>query len=177
VSKSGAAFLKKYTGTLLFALFLLVSACKPFPAGIEIGAIFLRFLLEMAFFLPLLFILIGLFDVWVPREQIERHIGSGSGWTGMAWVILLATLQAGPLYASFPIAAMLWKKGCSARNIFIYLGAFSTLKLPMLAFEISFMGLKFSLLRTLFSLPIFIGIAFLLAAYAKNRAFSVREPE
>ena len=122
------------------------------------------FLLEMAAILPLMFILIGLFDVWVPREKIMRHLGPEAGAMGILWVILLAMLQAGPLYAAFPVAAMLWKKGCSVRNVFVYLGAFSTLKIPMLAFEISFLGLEFSLLRALFSLPVFIGIGYLLAA-------------
>ncbi len=42
---------------------------------------------------------------------------------GIFWVVLLAMLQAGPLYAAFPVAALLWKKGCSVRNVFIYLGA------------------------------------------------------
>jgi len=117
-----------------------------------------------------------LFDVWVPREKIARHVGPGSGSWGIFWVILLAMLQAGPLYASFPVAALLWKKGCSVRNVFVYLGAFTTLKIPMLAFEIGFLGLKFSLLRALFSLPVFIGIGYLLALVLKNRNFAVKEP-
>ncbi|MCX6557056.1 MAG: permease, partial [Candidatus Aminicenantes bacterium] len=89
--------------------------------------------------------------------------------------ILLAMLQAGPLYAAFPVAALLWKKGCSVRNIFVYLGAFSTLKIPMLAFEIGFLGLEFSLLRALFSLPVFIGIGYLLALVLKDKQFAVKE--
>jgi len=175
VRKGEAVFLKKYLAPLLFAGFLLVSRLGPIPAGIAMGNIFFRFLRDMVLFLPLLFLLIGLFDVWVPRAKIERHIGAGAGWPGMIWVILMATLQGGPLYASFPIAALLWKKGCSARNIFVYLGAFSALKIPMLAFEIGFLGLKFSLLRTAFSLPVFIFIGFLLAGWVRNRGFSVNE--
>ncbi|MCK7529669.1 MAG: hypothetical protein MZV63_00695 [Marinilabiliales bacterium] len=63
-----------------------------------------------------MFILIGLFDVWVPREKIEKHIGKESGWKGTGLVILLATLQAGPLYGAFPFAYILWKKGCSIQE-------------------------------------------------------------
>ena len=107
-------------------------------------------------FLPLMFILIGLFDVWAPKEKIERHIGTDSGVQGAVWMILLAMLQAGPLYGAFPVAYMLYKKGASIRNIFIYLGAFSTLKIPMLSFEIGFLGLKFSILRTVLTIPVFI---------------------
>jgi uncharacterized membrane protein YraQ (UPF0718 family) len=66
---------------------------------------------EMAAFLPLMFILIGLLDAWLPRSVIEKHVGGGSGFWGSVWVILLAMLQAGPLYGAFPVAQILWKKG------------------------------------------------------------------
>jgi len=168
--------MKKFAFFVLFAMFIAISHIMRFAGGMDIGKNFRMFFLEMILILPLMFILIGLFDVWVPREKIIRHLGPGSGATGIFWVVLLAMLQAGPLYAAFPVAALLWKKGCSVRNVFIYLGAFSTLKIPMLAFEVSFLGLKFSLLRALFSLPVFVGIGFLLALVLKNRNFAVKEP-
>ncbi len=169
-------FFRKYLLVLIFALFVLVSLSADFPPGMAVAANFKSFFLEMAAILPMMFILIGLFDVWVPRERIVRHIGPGSGLVGVIWVVLLAMLQAGPLYAAFPVAALLWRKGCSTANVFVYLGAFSTLKIPMLAFEISFLGLKFSILRAVFSFPVFIGIAYLLAAYLKKRDFSINNP-
>jgi len=127
---------------------------------------------EIILLLPLMFILIGLFDIWVPRELIERHIGSGSGVKGAIWMILLSMLQAGPLYGAFPVACMLYKKGASLRNIFIYLGAFSTLKIPMLSFEIGFLGLKFTILRTILTVPVFILIAILMEQYLKLKQVS-----
>jgi len=63
---------------------------------------FWRFLKEMLTILPCMFILIGLFDVWIPREKIEKHVGRGSGIKGIALMILLAITQVGPLYAAFP---------------------------------------------------------------------------
>ena len=123
-----------------------------------------------------MFILIGLFDVWVPRNKIEKHIGGESGWKGTALVILLASLQAGPLYGAFPFAYILWKKGCSIRNVFIYLGAFATIKIPMITFEIGFLGLKFSLLRTLITLPLFIIIGYLMEWYLKDKNFEMKQP-
>jgi uncharacterized membrane protein YraQ (UPF0718 family) len=176
MKNKAAAFMKQYGLILLFTVFILISRMKQIPAGTEIGKNFLVFFREMILFLPLMFILIGLFDVWIPRERIIRHVGPGSGFQGIVWVVLLAMLQAGPLYGAFPVAALLWKKGCSIRNVFIYLGAFCTLKIPMLAFEIGFLGLKFSLLRTLFTLPIFIGIGNLFAVYLKNKNFEVTQP-
>ncbi|RLD57104.1 MAG: permease, partial [Bacteroidetes bacterium] len=61
--------------------------------------------------LPVMFILVGLFDVWVSKEKVQKHIGDASGIKGIMLIMLLAFLQAGPLYAAFPVAYILWRKG------------------------------------------------------------------
>lgn len=168
--------IQKYIFPNVFLILIGLSWLFDFAAGKQIGINFWMFFKEMILFLPLMFVLIGLFDVWVPREKIEKHIGSASGWKGTGFVILLASLQAGPLYSAFPFAYILWKKGCSIRNVFIYLGAFSTIKIPMITFEIGFLGLKFSLLRTLITLPVFILIGYLMEWYLKDKDFDVKQP-
>jgi len=168
--------LQKYIFPIVFLILIGLSYLFNYSVGEKVGLNFWMFFKEMILFLPLMFILIGLFDVWVPREKIEKHIGKESGWKGTGLVILLATLQAGPLYGAFPFAYILWKKGCSIRNVFIYLGAFSTIKIPMLTFEIGFLGLKFSLLRTLITLPVFILIGYLMEWYLKDKDFEVKQP-
>jgi uncharacterized membrane protein YraQ (UPF0718 family) len=70
---------------------------------------------------------------------------------------------------------MLYKKGASIRNIFIYLGAFSSLKIPMLGIEIGYLGIEFSLARTLISLPLFIGIGYLMERYFKDKNFKISD--
>ncbi len=167
---------QKYIFPIIFLSLIGLSYLFDIASGEKIGFNFWMFFKEMILFLPMMFILIGLFDVWVPRENIEKHIGKESGWKGTGLVILLATLQAGPLYGAFPFAYILWKKGCSIRNVFIYLGAFSTIKIPMLTFEIGFLGLKFSLLRTLITLPVFILIGYLMELYLKDKDFDVKRP-
>jgi len=166
----------KYAIAMIFVAGVFLSWRFGFAPGIAAGKSFRDFAMEMAAFLPLMFILVGLIDVWLPRSVIERHVGSGAGMWGSVWVILLAMLQAGPLYGAFPVAQLLWKKGCSTRNIFIYLGAFATMKVPMLTFEIGFLGLRFSLLRTLITLPIFIAIAVVMEAALKSKGFVVLDP-
>jgi uncharacterized membrane protein YraQ (UPF0718 family) len=162
---------------VLFIAFGIFSFSTGYKPGLEIVRDnFGTFATEMLRFLPLMFVLIGLFDVWFPREKVEKHIGKESGIKGALWIFLLAMLQAGPLYGAFPVAYLLWKKGASIRNIFIYLGAFSTLKIPMLTFEIGFLGLKFSLLRTLFTVPVFIVIAVIMERYLQDKDFQIREP-
>jgi uncharacterized membrane protein YraQ (UPF0718 family) len=144
------------------AVFLLWIASRLWPAfsfGERAGRACLGMIGEMAVVLSVVFILVGLIEVWVPRETLERFLGREAGWKAVPWLVLLATLQAGPLYGAFPVAVGLARKGCSPRNVFIYLGAFSTLKIPLLTFEIGFLGLPFSLARVLVSLPAFILVA------------------
>ncbi len=167
--------LGEYIIIVIFGIMLLVSRLCGFTFGTVIGHNFWLFFSEMITFIPLMFILIGLADVWVPKEKVEKRIGPESGIRGVFWVVLLGMLQAGPLYGAFPVAYILWKKGCGIRNIFIYLGAFSTIKLPMIAFEIGFLGLKFSLLRTLITLPVFILIGYVMEAILRGTNFSIAQ--
>lgn len=168
--------LGEYLLVVLFGLAVLISRFTGWSFGLGAGKNFWAFFSELIAFLPLMFILIGLIDVWTPKEKIEKHIGPDSGFKGTVWIVLLAMLQAGPLYGAFPVAYLLWKKGCSIRNIFIYLGAFSTMKIPMLTFEIGFLGMKFSLLRTLFTLPVFIGIGYIMETYLNRNKFEMNNP-
>jgi len=170
---------KKYQPYIWIAAFVIATALS-FAFGFNPGqTVFLNFrvsFVEMISFVPFLFVIVGLFDVWVPKERIQKHIGEESGIKGMALVILLAMLQAGPLYGAFPVAYILYKKGASIRNIFIYLGAFSSMKIPMLGIEIGYLGIEFTLARTLVSLPLFIGIGYLMERYLKGRQFDVVSP-
>jgi uncharacterized membrane protein YraQ (UPF0718 family) len=153
------------TGLLVTAVLVMwayAAWVHPFAFGGAAGRNFFQFVKEMAGILPAMFILVGLFDAWVPRHIIERHLGRQSGAMAVLWMVLLANLQAGPLYGAFPVAVSLWKKGTAPRNVFIYLGAFSAMKIPMLTFEVTFLGWKFSLVRTLVTLPVFIALGYLL---------------
>ena len=168
--------LKQYTWAVVFLAASIIAYLTGFMPGISVYSNFLDFFIEMITFIPFLFILVGLFDVWFPKESIEKHIGQESGIKGIGLVILLAMLQAGPLYGAFPVAYILYKKGASTKNIFIYLGAFSSMKIPMLGIEIGYLGLKFTLLRTLISLPLFILIGYMMERLLGNR-FKVNELE
>jgi uncharacterized membrane protein YraQ (UPF0718 family) len=170
--------IKKYRAWILiaaYAIFTLVAFITDFNPGEAIFSNFSQTFIEMITFVPFIFIIVGLFDVWVPKEKIERHIGKGSGIRGIVLVTLLAMLQAGPLYAAFPVAYMLYKKGASTRNIFIYLGVFSAMKVPLLGIEIGYLGLKFSLVRTLISLPLFIAIGYFMERYLRDKHFEVSD--
>lgn len=102
---------------------------------------------EMLSIIPPIFVLLGLLDVWVPRETMMKYMGKEAGIRGGVFAFVLGSFAAGPLYASFPVAGVLLKKGASFTNVFIFIGAWSTTKIPMMLFEITQLGGKFALIR------------------------------
>lgn len=120
-----------------------------------------RNLLEMLSVLPPIFILLGLLDVWVKRETMVKYMGDKAGWVGVLIAYVLGSVAAGPLYAAFPVAGVLLRKGSRLSNVFIMLGAWSTTKIPLLLFEASSMGIGFTLLRLVLNLGGIAIIAFL----------------
>jgi uncharacterized membrane protein YraQ (UPF0718 family) len=102
---------------------------------------------EMIGVIPPIFILLGLLDVWVDRGTMIRFTGEGSGLKGALLALFLGSAAAGPLYAAFPVASVMLKKGSSLTNVFLFIGAWSTTKIPMLTFEATNMGLPFTLVR------------------------------
>jgi uncharacterized membrane protein YraQ (UPF0718 family) len=116
-----------------------------------------RYFKEVAFILPPVFVLMGLLDVWVPRETVERHLGQTSGLRGILLSILLAAAAAGPIYVAFPIAATLVRKGTRTLNIVVFLTAWAAAHLPMVIVEVRFLGLPFAVLRT--GLTLMVGVA------------------
>ena len=104
-------------------------------------------LLEMASILPPIMILLGLLDVWVERETMMKFMGEGSGIKGGVIAFIMGSAAAGPLYAAFPVAGVLLKKGVRLFNVFIFLGAWSTTKIPLILFEASNLGFAYMALR------------------------------
>jgi len=164
---------KQYFWLACFLAAAVLSFLFDFHPGKAVFSNFTRFFIEMITFIPFLFIIIGLLDVWFPREKIERHIDRESGIKGIFLMIILAMLQAGPIYGAFPVAYILYKKGASIKNIFIYLGAFSSVKIPMLGIEIGYLGIQFTLARTLVALPLFIAIGYFMEWYLKDKNFRI----
>lgn len=117
---------------------------------------------EMLGVLPPIFILLGLLDIWVPKETMIRFLGPESGVIGWLVSLALGAAVAGPLYGAFPIAAVMGRKGASYTNILIFIGAWSTLKIPMFLFEMSSLGSKFAITRALVDIPGVILLAYII---------------
>ncbi len=163
---------KRYRVFLLLAL--LNIAILIFVPQVGVKSVQLTWLnfVEMLSILPPIFILLGLLDIWVKRETMIKYMGEHSGLIGVLIAFLLGSAAAGPLYAAFPVAGVLLKKGSKLSNVFIMLGAWSTTKIPLILFEASALGLKFMLLRLAMNI---LGIAFI--AYFTEKVLSKEEKE
>ena len=169
---------KKHLNTLVFSiyfLFIISSFLIGFKPGEQIGTNFISFSIEMLRLLPCAFILIGLFEVWVKKESIEKHLGKNAGVMSYVWVILLAGTTVGGLYVAFPFAHSLYKKGAKVSVIFTYVGSAAICRVPMTIFESSFMGIKFSLIRLTVSVPLVILSSIWLEKYFEKKDFRIME--
>lgn len=156
--------LKRYAGFLIAAVvFGVLLILFPIWRGKALASIAFQ-TKTLILVLPPIFLLLGLMDVWVPREQMVKYMGAGSGVRGPILAFLLGSFAAGPLYGAFPFATVLMKKGASLLNILIFIGAWSTTKIPMLLFEISALGPRFALSRLAVDLVGIIIIAFAIKA-------------
>jgi Predicted permeases len=118
---------------------------------------------QMLLLLPPIFIMLGLMDVWVPRETMIRLMGEKSGMKGVVIAFLLGSFTAGPLYGAFPVATVLMKKGVKFSNVLVFIGAWSTTKIPMLLFEGLNLAWPFALTRLAVDIPGIIIIATLIS--------------
>ena len=158
-----------------FILFLFLSFISGFEPGKAIGKNLFVFSWDMLKVLPVAFILIGLFEVWVKQETVEKHFGEKSGIRGYVWAILLSGTTVGGLYVAFPVAYSLYSKGARLAVIFTFIGASAICRIPMTIFEASFLGLKFTLIRYAVSLPLLIMTSILLGNYLKKRDYRIIE--
>lgn len=151
-----------------YVVFVIISWVFGYPPGREISHNFTSFSLDMLKILPCAFILIGLFEVWIKKETVEKHFGEKSGMKGYLWGVLLASATVGGLYVAFPVAYSFYIKGAKLSFIFTYIGASAICRVPMTIFEASFMGIKFTAIRILVSIPLVIVSSMLLGDYLKK---------
>ena len=163
----------KIVGIFAYIVFILFSFITGFDPGKQIGKNFITFSVDMLKILPCAFILIGLFEIWVKKETVEKHFGKESGIRGYIWAVLLASTTVGGLYVAFPVAYSLYNKGAKLSVIFTYIGASAICRVPMTIFEASFMGIKFSAIRLLVSLPLVIISSILLGDYLEKRDYKI----
>ena len=160
---------------VIYLLFIAFSIVAGFNPGKEIASNFIAFSVEMLKIVPCVFILIGLFEVWVKKETIEKHFGEKSGAEGYLWAIFLSGTTVGGLYVAFPVAYTLFNKGARLSVVFTYISASAICRVPMTVFEASFMGIKFSLIRLFVSLTLVIITSIFLGDYLTRKNYKIVE--
>lgn len=161
--------LKRYRVFLIVLALMVILTILNQNLGIKALTISANSFKEMLLVIPPVFVLLGLLDVWVPRETMVKYMGEGSGLKGIILSILLGSAAAGPLYGAFPVAAVFMKKGVKFMNILIFIGAWSTTKIPMFLFEIASLGTKFAVTRLLIDIPGIILIAFIISKFVLKK--------
>ncbi|MCM1991810.1 permease [Oceanirhabdus seepicola] len=112
--------------------------------------------------LPPILVLIGLLDIWIPKETMIKYMGPDSGLKGILIALVLGSLAAGPLYVAFPIAAILIKKQARFAYVLFFLGVWSSSKLPLLMYEYTSFGGGFTTIHVISNLTIFLVGSFII---------------
>ena len=164
--------LKRYRVFLLLAVLDVIMILIWPEMGIKSLTLTKSNLIGMLSVIPPIFILLGLLDVWVKRETMVKFMGEGSGLIGVLLAFFIGSVAAGPLYGAFPVAGVLLKKGSKLSNVFIMMGAWSTTKIPLLLFEASALGLKFTVIRLLIDI-----LGIVVIAYFTEKVLSQEEKQ
>ena len=156
-----------------YGLFLIISLAFGYDFGRIAAANLAEFFGYMVQILPCAFVLIGLFEVWVDRESVERNFGKASGIMGYIWALVLSMTTVGGSYVAFPVAHSLNKKGASFSVVLTYVGAATILRVPMTFFELSFMGVRFTFWRLIVSIPLLILTSSVLGGYLDRTGYNL----
>ncbi|HCW52930.1 MAG TPA: permease [Clostridium sp.] len=160
--------LKRYRYFLLLLVINIVLIFIIPDIGISAFLITKNNVITMLGLIPPIFILLGLLDIWIEKETMMKYMGENSGLKGSVLAFIMGSAAAGPLYAAFPIAGVLLKKGVSLFNVFLFIGAWSVTKIPMLLFEATSLGMKFMAVRFGCNLIGIILIAFILSKFSDS---------
>jgi len=161
--------LKKYWLFIIFSILIGVGFILDLNIARGVFANFYSFFLTMLKFVPAVFLLIGLFEVWIDKDLIEKHLGKDSGFLAYFWVLILASTTVGGLYVAFPVASALYKKGASPRIIFSYIGTAAICRIPMTLFEASYVGVSFTAIRWLVSIPLVVISSILMEKFISEK--------
>lgn len=123
---------------------------------------------EMLMIMPVIFVLTALLDTWIPKDTITKFLGKEAKGKGVLFAFLLGSISAGPIYAAFPICTTLHKKGASIQNIVIILSSWAVVKIPMLINEAKFLGIKFMVIRWIFTIIAILIFSYLTAKFVKD---------
>ncbi|WP_106058544.1 permease [Clostridium vincentii] len=157
----------RYEYAIIFLFILIVMYLVNREIGSKAIEGTLKNILELIKLVPPVFVLLGLMDIWIPNEKMIKFMGVNSGFKGCILAFLLGSFSAGPLYAAFPVGAMLLRKGSTIKNVMLFTGAWACTKVPMILIEISSLGIKFTITRLIVEI-----IGIIIVAHIIERSLS-----
>ncbi|WP_036225010.1 permease [Mesoaciditoga lauensis] len=100
--------------------------------------------------LPMLitiFLLIGLFDKFVPKSMVMQVVGKGKGFLSLISSAAFGTIVMGPVSSAYPLGGILLEKGATITAVAVFLNAWVMVGFVTLPYEISIFGKRFTLVR------------------------------
>jgi uncharacterized membrane protein YraQ (UPF0718 family) len=164
-------FIKNKGSIIVIVLTIVVVIVYPRIRG-KILIYTARSFVNFIFMITPVFICIGLLDAWIDKEKMIRLMGKESGIRGMLTGLIFGLVTAVPIYALLPIAGVMLKKRCRIMNILLFICSSASIRLPLLLFEISYLGWRFAV--TVFCLNVCIVICIALII---ERALSEKDRE
>ena len=89
--------------------------------------------------------------------------------------IIIAVIYTFFIILSFITAYSLFSKGAKLKLIFTYIGAAAIVRIPMTVFEASFLGVKFTAIRIIISIPLVIISSNLLGNFLTKHNFQINK--
>lgn len=114
--------------------------------GLKLGS---KLLLQVIPILVFAFIVAGMMQALIPKEQISKWIGSESGMKGIFLGTVAGAFMPGGPYVSLPVAATLVHSGAGIGTMVAFLTGWSLWAFARLPIEIGVLGWKLTLIRFL----------------------------
>ena len=102
-------------------------------------------------FLISMFLMLSLFDVFVPKNVVAKFMGQANGLLSILYSSLFGTIAMGSIASAYPFAGVLLKKGAPVISVAVFLNTWVMVGLIMLPYEISVFGKKFAFFRNIFA--------------------------
>lgn len=149
-----------------------------FPSkGLEVGKVAYDAFVQSVKIIIAVFFFIGLLQIWLSSETLSKIMGKEAGWLKYIIASTVPIFIGGSLFSIFPLLSTLLEKGASVGAILAFITAWSG-KAPLIPLEVHFLGLHFTIIRTILIIPmaLIIGVVgeLILEAWEK-RSIKVRE--
>ena len=151
-------------GAIVYAVIVIISYLYAFrkdkfraKKGLKKGW---KQLLKQVPFIFSIFLLVGLFDIFIPKSAVMAIIGRSEGFLSIVNAALLGSIVGGPVSSVYPLGAILLKKGASLSVAAVFMNAWVMVGVISMPYEISIFGKRFVLVRNIlaFTGAIIIGI-------------------